>query len=850
MTFWVLPQSCKVLARSTVVPLTEDELADPLVQARVVELDLSIKEKIGDSLIDDEIDEALINPFPAVPDDIFLPDLLDEPAEADATMPDADDFTPEAYDEYLTAEVLLPNMGTVTKAKVTGRKRDADGNPIGKRHSNPILDTREYEVEFADGSTDIFAANIIAENLYAQVDDEGKSYSILSEIVDHKRDGSAVSRDDAFETTRTGTLRRRRTTKGWKLLVSWKDGSTSWVPLKDIKESNPVEVAEYAVANKILEEPAFAWWARHTLKKRERIIRKVKSRYWDRTHKYGILLPRSVEEALRIDRETNTTFWQNAMEKEMRNIDCAVSFPEDNKAPVGYQKIDCHMIFDVKMTLERKARFVAGGHQTEPPKDITFASVVSRDSIRIAFLVAALNDLDVLSADISGAYLNANAAEKVYTIAGKEFGPEKEGRVVVITRALYGLRSSGKAWRDHMAATLRDFGYTSCKADPDVWMKPKTKAVGFKYWSYVLVYTDNILVIDHEPKVVMDYLASRYTLKPGSVKEPDTYLGSQISKFFIEGAENPEKPRWAMSSEKYVKQAVAEVELELAKVDQCLPTRVTTPLSQGYRPELDQSRELDGKRGQYYQSLIGVLRWICELGRVDILVAVSMLSRYVVSPRDGHLQQVFHLFAYLKHHKRSKMVFDNTEPIFDENSFHVCDWSEFYPDAEEAIPHNVPEERGHGVVTSAFVDADHAGCKATRRSHTGVFVFVNKAPILWYSKRQNTVETSTFGSEFCAMKVAIDMIEGVRYKLRMMGIPLNGPTSVFCDNQSVVKNTTAPESVLKKRHNAIAYHRAREAQAAGIIRVAWENGDTQIADLLTKLMPGPRLKELIGYVLW
>ena len=84
----------------------------------------------------------------------------------------------------------------------------------------------------------------------------------------------------------------------------------------------------------------------------------------------------------------------------------------------------------------------------------------------------------------------------------------------------------------------------------------------------------------------------------------------------------------------------------------------------------------------------------------------------------------------------------------------------------------------------------------------------------------------------------------------MLGIPLNGPASVFCDNQSVVKNTTAPQSVLKKRHNAIAYHRAREAQAAGIIRVAWENGETNIADHFTKLMPGPQLKELIGYVLW
>jgi hypothetical protein len=100
------------------------------------------------------------------------------------------------------------------------------------------------------------------------------------------------------------------------------------------------------------------------------------------------------------------------------------------------------------------------------------------------------------------------------------------------------------------------------------------------------------------------------------------------------------------------------------------------------------------------------------------------------------------------------------------------------------------------------------------------------------------------------MKTAIDMIEGLRYKLWMMGIPLNGPTGVFCDNESVIKNLTAPESTLKKRHNAIAYHRAREALAAGFIRLAWESGDTQIGDLLTKLMPGPWLRELVGYVLW
>jgi len=121
-------------------------------------------------------------------------------------------------------------------------------------------------------------------------------------------------------------------------------------------------------------------------------------------------------------------------------------------------------------------------------------------------------------------------------------------------------------------------------------------------------------------------------------------------------------------------------------------------------------------------------------------------------------------FAYLKWHTRSTLVFDDTNPTFDQE-FQVADWSEYYPGAKEAMPPNMPEPRGHSVTMTAFVDADHAGDRATRRSHSGVLIFVNRAPILWFSKRQNTVETSTFGSEFIAMKQAVEMIEGLRYKI-------------------------------------------------------------------------------------
>ena len=194
-------------------------------------------------------------------------------------------------------------------------------------------------------------------------------------------------------------------------------------------------------------------------------------------------------------------------------------------------------------------------------------------------------------------------------------------------------------------------------------------------------------------------------------------------------------------------------------------------------------------------------------------------------------------------------MFDDTYPMFNGKRFMKCDWSEFYPDAAEAIPENMPTPRGKEVSMTCFVDADHAGCRETRRSHSGVLIYVNRAPILWYSKRQNTVEASTYGSELLAMRLSIEMVEGLRYKLRMMGVPLEEACSVFCDNSAVVTNSK-PESTLKKKHAAINFHRVREAIAAGTIRVAKEGTRTNLADILTKLMAGPKMKELLHHILW
>ena len=158
------------------------------------------------------------------------------------------------------AEVLLPQGGEMKQACVISCKHDADGRPNGTWHDNPILNSCLYEVEFPDGSTNTYLANMITENLYAQVDQEGRSHAVLDEIIDHHSDGTAMTKDDAFFTNWSGHQHWWLTTKERQLQVQWKDQLTSSISLKDLKDSNVVKLAEHVIVNKIIEEPVFAWW--------------------------------------------------------------------------------------------------------------------------------------------------------------------------------------------------------------------------------------------------------------------------------------------------------------------------------------------------------------------------------------------------------------------------------------------------------------------------------------------------------------------------------------------------------------------------------------------------------------
>ena len=213
------------------------------------------------------------------------------------------------------------------------------------------------------------------------------------------------------------------------------------------------------------------------------------------------------------------------------------------------------MVFDIKMDFTRKARFVAGGHMTEAPASMTYSSVVSRDSVRLAFLIAALNDIDIMSIDLENAFIQAPCREKIWFEGSLECG-EDYGKVCVVVCSLYGLKSAGAAFRSSLAQALQDLGYLSTKADLNVWIRKAVCDDGHPYYEMLFVYVDDILALSHQAAVAITKITQFFTAKEGSMKPPEIYLGANISK--IQTPDGHEV--WATSPCTYVKNSIQVVE--------------------------------------------------------------------------------------------------------------------------------------------------------------------------------------------------------------------------------------------------------------------------------------------------
>ena len=543
-------------------------------------------------------------------------------------------------------------------------------------------------------------------------------------------------------------------------------------------------------------------------------------------YQHGFQVPKDYNDAMRLDKENGNTHWQDAMDLELTQIHEYKVFKDTGKAqfhngkvviPDGFQKIRVHFVYAVKHDGRFKARLVADGHLTKEPVESIYSGVVSLRSLRMVVFLSQLNNLEIWGADAGNAYLEAYTDEKLCIMAGPEF-KELQGHLLIMVKALYGTRSGGARWHDRLFDILQELKFKPSKADPDVWMRPEP---GGTCYEYIAVYVDDLAIAAKDPQAFCNELKKKYNLKLKGVgpleyqctykKDPDGTLAAD--------------PR------RYVNKILESYE-RMFKVK---PRKSRPPLEGGDHPELDTSELCDEHQTKQFQTLIGQLQWLISLGCFDIAVHVMSLSRFRAQPRKGHLDRAKRNVGYLLFLHDGAIRFRIGEPDFSSLKDQEYDWTRtVYSGACEQIPHDIPKPLGKHVQTTHYVDANLHHDLATGKAVTAALHFLNQTPIDAYTKRQSTVETATYGSEFVAARTAVDQIIDIRTTLRYLGVPIRDKSYMFGDNKSVVTSSTIPNSTISKRHHLASYHRVREAIAAKFISFHWKDGKSNPADILSK----------------
>jgi hypothetical protein len=263
---------------------------------------------------------------------------------------------------------------------------------------------------------------------------------------------------------------------------------------------------------------------------------------------------------------------------------------------------------------------------------------------------------------------------------------------------------------------------------------------------------------------------------------------------------------------------------------------VQSPLDQHDHPELDDSELLGPDDIEKYQSLVGSMQWAVSLGRFDIATAVMTLSSYRAAPRAGHLQRAKRVCGYLLQFQDAKIRFRTGYPDHsDVPTIDLTEWERsVYGKVSELIPDDIPPPLGKPVVFTHYFDANLMHDLLTGRSVTGILHFVNQTPMDWFSKKQGTVETATYGSEFVAGRTCVEQTMDFRTTFRYLGVPIVSTSYTFGDNESMIKSSTRFDAKLSKRHVALSFHRVREAMASGMINLCHVKSKHNPADMLSK----------------
>jgi hypothetical protein len=282
-------------------------------------------------------------------------------------------------------------------------------------------------------------------------------------------------------------------------------------------------------------------------------------------------------------------------------------------------------------------------------------------------------------------------------------------------------------------------------------------------YEYIAVYVDDLLFAMADPEAFVSILSDKkgkYKFKLKGTGPITFHLGCDFAR--------DKDDVMTMAPKKYIQKMIDGYIRMFGEKPRSV---YHSPLEEGDHPELDTSEILDIEGVTKYQSLIGSMQWAISLGRIDIATAVMSLSSFRSAPRNGHLARAKRVVGYLSRMKDSAIRFRTGIPDYStlEEPRHDWDYS-VYAGAKELIPHDIPEPLGPTIVTSSYFDANLYHDWVSGRSVSGIIHFLNQTPIDWYTKKQNTVETATYGSEFVAGRITVDQIVDLRTTLRYLGV--------------------------------------------------------------------------------
>ena len=745
----------------------------------------------------------------------------------DASTPNFEHFvksqTGEDEDNPIPmANIDIPNL--------LGRSFLLPPEDNGERHMAKVIDIDDHgqtleDIKFKlkinkDQAEEIMSYNQLMDYIQKGTDAEEDPDSLFKfrDIVAHQ--GPLESTDPNHKGSK------------YNVMVEWESGEVTYEPLTLISKDDPITCAVYAKKHDLLDTTGWKHLKRYA-KTSKRLIRAVKQSRICQVrasvrYQHGFQVPKDYNDAMRLDKENGNTHWQDAMDLELTQIHEYKVFKDTGKAkfhngkvvtPDGFQKIRVHFVYAVKHDGRFKARLVADGHLTKEPVESIYSGVVSLRSLRMVVFLSQLNNLEIWGADVGNAYLEAYTDEKLCIMAGPEF-KELQGHLLIMVKALYGTRSGGARWHDRLFDILQEMKFKPSKADPDVWMRPEP---GGTCYEYIAVYVDDLAIAAKDSQAFCNELKKKYNLKLKGVGPLEYHLGCTYKK-------DPDGTL-AADPRRYVNKILESFERMFKEK----PRKSRPPLEGGDHPELDTSELCDEHQTKQFQTLIGQLQWLTSLGRFDIAVHVMSLSRFRAQPRKGHLDRAKRIVGYLLFLPDGAIRFRTGEPDFSSLKDQEYDWTRtVYSGACEQIPHDIPKPLGKHVQTTHYVDANLHHDLATGKAVTAALHFLNQTPIDAYTKRQSTVETATYGSEFVAARTAVDQIIDIRTTLRYLGVPIRDKSYMFGDNKSVVTSSTIPNSTISKRHHLASYHRVREAIAAKFISFHWKDGKSNPADILSK----------------